>query len=128
MMESILSIEEEVILILTGGSHYEIYPIYEKIFDYAHSSKKGNFKGIFEMKAIENEILEIEECIRSRLKKDPVRLEYFEECFDLALTVPRFIINLYENNKLDKSYKKAFYEDVELYIREVLRDFGITVS
>lgn len=126
-MQSALSNEEEVILIFARGSRYEIYPEYEKDFDYVHSLKKGNFKKIFEMKALEREIIETENTLRGLLKNNPAMLAEFEETLEIRHTLLLFTIYFYKNNKINKSYKKLTYKNIEAYVYKFLNGFGIAI-
>ncbi len=127
LIKSTLSNEEEVILVFASGSRYEIYPIYEEIFEYGNSFKQRNFSEILEIKALEREIIETENTIRDLLKNNPVQLANFEDYIECRHSILLFTIYFYKNNKINKSYKKITYKNIETYIYKFLNNFGIMI-
>ena len=126
-MKSTLSNEEEVILVFASGSRYEIYPIYEEIFEYGNSFKQRNFKEILEIKALEKEIIETENTLRDLLKNNPVQLAIFEEYIDYRHFILLYTVYFYKNNKINKTYKGITYKNIEAYVYKVLNNFGIMI-
>ena len=126
LIKSTLSDEEEVILVFASGSRYEIYPIYEELFECGNTFKRS-FNEILEIKALEREIVETENTLRDLLKNNPVQLAIFEEYIDNRHLVLLYTVYFYKNNKINKTYKGITYKNIEAYVYGILNDFGITI-
>lgn len=127
MIGSALFSGEKVILIFVSGSHFEIYPLFEKgEVDIRGITK--DFNEIYQYNSLKNKIAEIEEELKEALKNDPETLAKFEEFVDFRRNSPLYRMDLYKDHMLRKSYKKITYRDVETYIRGVLAGLGIRIE
>lgn len=127
MIQSALFSGEKVILVFVSGSHFEIYPLFEK----GEADIRGitrDFNEIYQYNSLKNKIAEIEEELKEALKNDPENLAKFEEFVEFRRNSPLYRIDLYKDHMLRKTYKRITYRDVETYIRGVLAGLGIRIE
>lgn len=127
MIQSALFGGEKVILVFVSGSHFEIYPLFEK----GEADIRGitrDFNEIYRYNSLKNKIAEIEEKLKEALQNDPESLAKFEEFVEFRRNSPLFRMDLYKDRMLQKAYKRITYRDIETYICGVLAGLGIRIE
>jgi hypothetical protein len=126
-LESTLFNGEKIILVFASGSRFEIYPLFEnEELDIRNITK--DFNQIYQFNSLKNRMSEIEAELRDALKNDPDVFAEFEKYIEFKHSSPLFSIDLYKDNKINKSYKKLTYRNIESYIHGILGGLGIVVD